>query len=94
MNRNRKKFSWKAIAIDDSCFEIRIEEDIELRNAKVRVVSDTRSTIAEFQGVNIKDKFSVCLYTGKPLFVEIIHDGNTSVEYVKNSGADFYQKPS
>ena len=32
----------------------------------------------------------VCVYTGKPMFVELETPSGTSVQYVKKSGNNFY----
>jgi hypothetical protein len=34
--------------------------------------------------------FELCLYTGKPMFIELITNDGVTVQYVMKSGKDFY----
>ena len=83
--------TWKAIAIDDNCFYLKFTE--EMKDAKIRVLGENRTLITELNNVDATGTISICVYTGRPLFVEVTTPEGMAVDYVVNSGADFYQKP-
>jgi hypothetical protein len=82
--------NWKVTAKDKNCVDILIYDNIPLEMSKIKVLSDTRSLLLEIIPTN--DLTSFCLYTGKPMFVELHTDKGVFVKYVEKSGSEYYKK--
>ena len=76
-----------AFAKDQNCLEIQ-SNDFNIVN--IKVLDDERKLMVKMENVSIKEPLTICLYTGKPMFVEIQEGKEISVQYVKFSGKDLY----
>lgn len=80
----------KAEATSESCVKINIDNDLSLEDVNIKILGPERTLL-----ISMKPRlheFEICLYTGKPMFVELHNQSGTSVQYVKGSGSDFYIK--
>jgi len=80
-----KDSDWNVTADGEECVHIIINEDVDITDMELVILSDTRSSIIKMK-VNSKD-IHICTHTDKPMFAQIGH----SVKYVKNSGAEYYE---
>lgn len=78
----------QAIATSNECLKITIDNDLSLEGAKLLIKGPERLLMMSM--VPTSHVIEVCVYTGKPMFVELETPSGTSVQYVKNSGNDFY----
>jgi hypothetical protein len=76
-----------AIAKDENCLEIH-SDDFGVVN--VKVLDDERKLMVKMENIAIKEPLTICLYTGKPMFVEVQEGKEILVQYVKFSGKDLY----
>jgi len=76
---------WSVVADGDECVHITINDDVDITNMELMLLSDTRSSIIKMK-LNNRDIY-ICTHTNKPMFAQIGH----SVKYVKNSGAEYYE---
>ena len=83
-----KNQDFKAIAITSDCIEIQVNSNIDLAKAKIRILGENRNLLIEIPEPNHQSK--ICIYTGKPMFVELHTHNGLSVHYVEGSGKDFY----
>jgi len=79
----------QAIATSDECLKITIDNDLSLEGSKLLIKGPERLLIMSM--VPTSHVIEVCVYTGKPMFVELETPSGTSVQYVKGSGNDFYK---
>lgn len=80
-----KDSDWSVIADGDECVHIIINENVDITDMELVILSDTRSSIIKMK-LNSYD-IHICTHTDKPMFAQIGH----SVKYVKNSGAEYYE---
>ena len=80
---------FKAVATCDSCVEITINPSILLDDAKIRVLGENRNLLAEIKNPGYHVDF--CIYTGRPMFIELHTQSGVAVHYVEGSGGDFYK---
>lgn len=78
----------QAIATSNECLKITIDNDLSLEGSKLLIKGPERLLMMSM--VPTSHVIEVCVYTGKPMFVELETPSGTSVQYVKNSGNDFY----
>jgi hypothetical protein len=78
----------KAIANGDYCIKINIDEDLSLEDSTLKILGPERTLLHSM--TPRLHEFELCLYSGKPMFVELHTPLGTSVQYVKGSGNDFY----
>ncbi len=78
----------KAEAISDNCIKITIDEDLSLDNSTIRVLGPERLLMISLKPTSHITE--LCVWTGKPMFVELHTSDGTSVQYVKGSGGEFY----
>jgi len=76
-----------AFAKDQNCLEIQ-SNDFNIVN--IKVLDDERKLMVKMENITIKEPLTICLYTGKPMFVEVQEGKEISVQYVKFSGKDLY----
>jgi hypothetical protein len=86
---NKTILYFKAKATCDSCIEIKINPDLILENAKIKVLGENRNLLAEI--TNPSYQLDFCIYTGRPMFIELHTQAGVAVHYVEGSGKDFYQ---
>jgi len=77
-----------AKATGEYCIMININEDLSLDDATVKILGPERTLLFSMKPRTYE--FELCLYSGKPMFVELHTPSGTSVQYVKGSGNDFY----
>lgn len=80
-----KDSDWNVVADGDACVHITINDDVDITNMELVLLSDTRSSIINMKLHN-RDIY-ICTHTNKPMFAQIGH----SVKYVKNSGSEYYE---
>lgn len=80
-----KDSDWTVTADGDECVHIIINDDVDITDMELMLLSDTRSSIIKMK-LNMRD-IHICTHTNKPMFAQIGH----SVKYVKNSGAEYYE---
>lgn len=71
-----------------NCIKINIDNDLLLEDANLKILGPERTLL-----ISLKPKsyeIDICIYTGKPMFVELNTPFGNSVKYVKGSGGDFY----
>jgi hypothetical protein len=73
----------------DYCIEIEIESEIDLEDAIIKVLGKDRELLAKIK--HLKYNMEICLYTGNPMFVEIVNHNGSEVKYVQGSGDKFYE---
>jgi hypothetical protein len=78
----------QALAKCDNCLEIKIKEDLDLSGAFIRILGENRNLLIEIKDPSYLT--NVCIYTGKPMFVELHTPHGVSVQYAVGSGRDFY----
>jgi hypothetical protein len=78
----------QAVATSDECVTITIDKDLSLEGSKLLIKGPERLLIMSI--VPTSHVIEVCVYTGKPMFVELETPSGNSVQYVKGSGGDFY----
>ncbi len=79
----------KAIAINDHCVNIIIDESLTKDNLTLRLLGENRNLLTS---INKPDyNIEICVFTDKPMFVELIHGDEHIVKYVKGSGTDYYK---
>jgi hypothetical protein len=78
----------KAEALNENCIKITIDSDLDLEGAMIKVLGPERLLMVSFKPTSYVNE--ICLFTGKPMFVELHTSGGTSVQYVKGSGKEFY----
>jgi hypothetical protein len=78
----------QAVATSDECVTITIDKDLSLEGSKLLIKGPERLLIMSL--IPTSHVIEVCVYTGKPMFVELETPSGTSVQYVKKSGSDFY----
>jgi hypothetical protein len=76
---------WDVKTEGDSCVHITINEDIDIKDMDLVLLSETRTPIIKMK-VSSRDIF-LCCHIEKPMFAQIGH----SVKYVSGSGGDFYK---
>lgn len=79
----------KAEAINENCVKITIDSDLNLEGANIKVLGPERLLMVSFKPTSYVTE--ICLFTGKPMFVELHTTDGTSVQYVKGSGSQFYK---
>jgi predicted ribosome-associated RNA-binding protein Tma20 len=84
-----KNEDFKAIATNNNCIDLLINSNIDLSNAKVKILGENRNLLIEIN--NPEYESNICIYTGKPMFIELHTQTGLSVHYVQGSGKDFYQ---
>jgi hypothetical protein len=89
---NTQLINFIATAKCDNCLEIKINETLTLVDTKLRILGENRNLLIELK--NPEYLTAVCIYTGKPMFVELHIGTSISVHYVEGSGKDFYQSPN
>lgn len=75
---------WQVVAENDECVLVTIDEDVNLDNLELTLISDVRIPIVKLK-INSRE-IHICSHTEKPMFVQI---GNC-VKYVKGSGKAMY----
>jgi hypothetical protein len=88
LDDTRNTIDFIAIAKCDNCLSIEILESIDLSNSILKILGENRNVLVEIK--NPEYKISLCIYTGKPMFVELHTSSRVSVHYVEGSGGDFY----
>ena len=78
----------QAVATSDECITITINKDLLLEGSKLLIKGPERLLIMSL--IPTSHDIDVCVYTGKPMFVELETPSGTSVQYVKKSGTNFY----
>jgi hypothetical protein len=78
----------KAEATSEHCIKINIDNDLSLDEVNLKVLGPERTLLLSMKPRY--HEFELCLYTGKPMFVELHTPSGNSVQYVKGSGNDFY----
>lgn len=76
---------WDVKTKGDSCVHITINEDVDIKEMELVLLSETRAPIIKMK-VSSRDIF-LCWHIEKPMFVQIGH----SVKYVSGSGGEFYK---
>lgn len=82
--------NWRVTAKNENCVDIFIIDDIDFEKSKIKVLSDTRSLLLEIKPTTPHTSF--CIYTGKPMFVELHSNKGVYVKYVEKSGSEYYKK--
>lgn len=80
----------KAEAINENCVKITIDSDLELDGSNIKILGPERLLMVSFKPTSYVNE--ICLFTGKPMFVELHTSDGVSVQYVKGSGSEFYKK--
>jgi hypothetical protein len=75
---------WQVVAESDECVLVTINEDVDIENLELTLISDIRIPIVKLK-VNSRE-IHICSHTEKPMFAQL---GN-SVKYVKGSGKSMY----
>ena len=78
----------RAEATCENCIKINIDEDLSLVESNIKILGPERTLMVSMKPTS--HEIEVCLYTGRPMFVELHTPFGTSVQYVKGSGSDFY----
>lgn len=73
----------------DNCVEIEIAEDVDLEDAVIKILGKDRELLLKI--TNPVYETEICLYTGSPMFVELVNHNGTRVKYVQGSGDKFYE---
>jgi hypothetical protein len=81
--------SFRAIKKCDNCIEINFQSDIDLTDAIVKILGKDRELIAKLTNPTYHMEF--CVYTGSPMFVEVVNHHGTEVKYVIGSGDIYYE---
>ncbi len=76
---------WHVVAESDECVLVSIDENVDITNLELTLISDTRIPIVKLK-VNNRE-IHICSHTLKPMFAQL---GN-SVKYVEGSGKSMYQ---
>jgi hypothetical protein len=74
----------------DNCVEIIIKDDVDLNDSTIRILGKDRNLLLQIS--NPKHKTEICLYTGSPMFVEVITHFGIVVKYVEGSGGEYYNQ--
>jgi hypothetical protein len=74
----------------ENCITINFLSDVDLNEAIVKILGKDRNLIAKI--TNPTHYMEFCVYTGSPMFVEVVNHNGTEVQYVKGSGDIFYSK--
>lgn len=88
MHSKPKSSDYIAVALNNNCLEIIIDPDLDLTSAAIRILGENRNLLIEFKEPEYKT--NVCIYTGKPMFIELHTPSGVAVKYVEGSGGDFY----
>jgi hypothetical protein len=97
MINNKKHFSmhtdphsqdWDATVSQENHIAISIHDDLDLEDLSIKVMGPTRSTILKFKPDT--RKIELDLFTGDPMFIELISSTGVSVKYIEGSGSSFY----
>ena len=84
-NKRMRDSDWSVSADGDECVHITINENIDITNMELVILSDTRTPIIKMR-VN-SHGIHICTHTNRPMFAQIGH----SVKYVVNSGSEYYE---
>lgn len=81
--------TFKAVKKCENCIEINFRSDIDLTDAIVKILGKDRNLLAKI--TNPTPYMEFCVYTGAPMFVEVVNHNGTEVSYVKGSGDEYYE---
>jgi hypothetical protein len=85
---NKTMKNLNAESICDDCVKIDINEEVSLEGSSIKILGPERLLIMSMKPT--AHSFELCLYTGKPMFIELITNDGVTVQYVMKSGKDFY----
>ncbi len=77
-----------AVAQDSNCLHIHISEELDITDLKIKVLGSARNLLATIKPTSRELDF--CIYTGMPMFMEVVSPDGVSVSFVTGSGKDFY----
>ncbi len=77
-----------AVAQDSNCLHIQISEELDITDLKIKVLGSSRNLLATIKPTSREIDF--CIYTGMPMFMEVVSPDGVSVSFVTGSGKDFY----
>jgi len=74
----------------ENCIEINVNADVDLTDATVKILGKDRNLLAKIS--NPTHQMEFCVYTGSPMFIEIVNHSGVEVSYVKGSGDIYYSQ--
>jgi len=77
-----------AVAQEENCLHIELAEDLDITNLKIKILGENRNLLATIQPTSRTINF--CIYTGMPMFIEVVSPDGVNVQFVTGSGKDFY----
>lgn len=80
---------WEAEAEGDNCVNVRIDDSLDIDNAKIIFRGKDRESLIEMK-ITTRD-IHICMYIGNPIFVELHTKSGVSVKYVSGSGKELYK---
>lgn len=82
---------WEAIAKNETCVSINIEESLDIDGAKLIIKGKDRESLVEMELRGNREIY-LCMSVGDPMFVELHTKSGVSVKYVKGSGNELYKE--
>lgn len=79
----------KAFTLNDNCVSVEIDGSLDRDFLTLRLLGENRNLLTSI----VKPEYSVeiCVFTDKPMFVELINGNEHTVKYVTGSGTDYYK---
>ena len=81
---------WEVKVTDKNCVKVKISYRLPLEGMEIKFLSLTRTLVSSVKPHS--HTFSICLYTGSPVFVEMHTPGGVSVVYASGSGNEYYDE--
>jgi hypothetical protein len=75
---------WNVIAESDECVLVTINDDVDISNLELTLISDTRIPILKLKVTS--REIHICSHTEKPMFAQL----DNCVKYVTGSGKSMY----
>jgi len=77
-----------AFTVNENCVTIKIDESLNRGNLTLRILGENRNLLTSINKPEYVTE--ICIFTDKPMFVELINGDEHIVKYVQGSGTNFY----
>jgi hypothetical protein len=78
----------KAFTLNDNCVSVEIDESLNRDYLTLRLLGENRNLLTSINKPDYSTE--ICIFTDRPMFVELINGDEHIVKYVQGSGTDYY----